>query len=129
MIVDTSALMALLLNEAEAERFNFILAAAVDVQMSAGNFLELTIAATRRPKPFALKTIDRLIEQFRITVEPVTLEQAQIARQAYLQYGRGNHAAGLNFGDCFAYALAKSADKPLLFKGNDFGMTDIRAAN
>jgi ribonuclease VapC len=128
MIVDTSALMALLLDEPEAELFNLLMASANDLGISAGNFLELTITATRRPKPFAIATIDRLIEQFRITIEPVTIEQAHLARQAYLTYGRGNHPAALNFGDCFAYALSKATGKPLLFKGDDFGRTDVGVA-
>ncbi len=126
MIIDTSVLMAILLNEPEAGYFNLTLASAPDVRMSAGNVVELTIAATRRPNPFSMVTIDGLLDQFSITIEPVTAEQAQIARLAHLTYGRGNHPAALNFGDCFAYALAQALDKPLLYKGDDFSQTDVR---
>ena len=74
------------------------------------------------------RQLDALVANFRLRIEPVTEEQVRIARQAYVDFGRGNHPAGLNFGDCFAYALAKTAGEPLLFKGDDFGHTDIRAA-
>lgn len=76
----------------------------------------------------ASREFDRFFRRSAITIEPVTLEQAQIARQAYRDFGRGRHPAGLNFGDCLAYALAKALDEPLLFKGNDFLHTDIRTA-
>ena len=71
--------------------------------------------------------MDALVANFRLRIEPVTEQQVRIARQAYLDFGRGNHPAGLNFGDCFAYALAKATGEPLLFKGEDFARTDIRA--
>ncbi len=128
MIVDTSALMAILLNEPEGRSFNVAIASADDPRMSAATLLELTITTTRRPNPFAPEVIDAMIENLRITIEPVTVEQAEIARRAYLTYGRGRHPAALNYGDCFAYALARATNRPLLFKGNDFSETDIAPA-
>lgn len=128
MIVDTSALMAILLNEHEGRPFNVAIAFADDPRMSAATLLELTITATRRPNPFAPAVIDAIIDNLRITIEPVTVEQAEIARRAFLTYGRGRHPAALNYGDCFAYALAHATSRPLLFKGNDFAQTDILCA-
>lgn len=125
MIVDTSALMAILLGEDEAVEFNRILASATDVRISAGNFLELVITATRQGLPTTLQKVDELLAIYGIRIEPVTGDQAMIAREAHVSYGRGRHPASLNFGDCFAYALAKATNMPLLFKGNDFAQTDI----
>ena len=75
-----------------------------------------------------IREVDVLFRRTSIIIEPVTIEQGHLARQAFLEFGKGRHKAGLNFGDCFAYALAKSAGKPLLFKGDDFGQTDIKSA-
>ena len=83
-------------------------------------------SSTISSAPRAGRQLDRFVEQARIEIEPVTEEQVRIARQAYVDFGRGNHPAGLNFGDCFAYALAKATGEPLLFKGEDFARTDIR---
>lgn len=128
MIVDTSAIMAILLSEPEAERFLDVLMAASRVAMSAGNLVELTVTTTRRPVPIPQEAVNRLVSNLAVTIEPVTVEQAEIARRAYLTYGRGRHPAALNYGDCFAYALARATDRPLLFKGNDFAQTDIACA-
>lgn len=128
MIVDTSAIMAILLSEPEAGRFLDVLMAASRVAMSAGNLVELTVTTTRRPVPIPQEAVNRLVTNLAVTIEPVTVEQAEIARRAYLTYGRGRHPAALNYGDCFAYALARATDRPLLFKGNDFAQTDIACA-
>lgn len=120
--------MAILLSEPEAERFLDVLMAASRVAMSAGNLVELTVTTTRRPVPIPQEAVNRLVSNLAVTIEPVTVEQAEIARRAYLTYGRGRHPAALNYGDCFAYALARATDRPLLFKGNDFAQTDIACA-
>jgi len=91
-------------------------------------FLEAAQVIDNRGDAVASRALDRFFRRSAIGIEPVTLEQAQIARQAYRDFGKDRHRAGLNFGDCLAYALAKVRDEPLLFKGNDFGRTDIQAA-
>ena len=95
--------------------------------MSAANYLEAAINIDHRGNREASRQLDVFIERAQIHIEAVTLEQVRIARQAYLDYGKGRHPAGLNFGDVFAYALAKSTGEPLLYKGQDFGQTDIAA--
>jgi ribonuclease VapC len=127
MIVDTSALLAVFFNEPEAEDFARAIARAETPKMSAANLLEAGIVADSQADPRTGRQLDALVATFPLRIEPVTEEQVRIARQAYLDFGRGHHPAKLNFGDCFAYALAKATGKPLLFKGADFGQTDIRA--
>jgi ribonuclease VapC len=95
--------------------------------MSAANWLEAAITIAHRGHPRAGRHFDTLIERARLKIEPVTLEQVRMARQAYVDCGKGRHPAGLNGGDVFAYALAKLTGEPLLFKGNDFPQTDIEA--
>lgn len=98
--------------------------------MSAVNFVESAVVIDASRDPIASGRFDELIKQANISVESVTREQAHIARDAYRDFGRGSgHAAKLNFGDCFAYALAKTVSEPLLFKGNDFALTDVIQAN
>jgi ribonuclease VapC len=98
-------------------------------RMSAANYLEAAIVVDANRNPLLSRRLDDLIAQTEIQAEPVTLEQAEIARAAYRDFGRGSgHPAGLNFGDCFAYALAKSTREPLLFKGDDFSHTDVAIA-
>jgi ribonuclease VapC len=128
VIVDTSAMMAILLLEPEAAAFSEILLRANRPRMSAGNLVELTVTSTRRELPIASTLVEAAVRRARLVIEPVTLEQAAIARSAYLAYGRGQHRARLNFGDCFAYALAKATGEPLLYKGDDFGLTDVKSA-
>jgi ribonuclease VapC len=128
MIVDTSALLAVFFDEPEAEDFARAIARAEVSKMSAANLLEAAIVADSQSDPRAGRQVDALVANFRLRIEPVTEEQVRIAHQAYLDFGRGNHPAGLNFGDCFAYALAKATGEPLLFKGDDFGHTDVQAA-
>ena len=128
MVVDTSALLAVLLQEPEAASFLARLSGAPRPLLSAASWLELGIVIDARKGPQWLADLDGFLESLDVTVVPVTLRQARIARDAYRRFGPGNHTAGLNFGDCFAYALAKERDLPLLFKGDDFALTDIRPA-
>ena len=129
MIVDSSALIAILKREPERERFSQALDTAFASRLSAGNYLESSIVVDGWKNPILSNQFDELIEQFRIVIEPVTVEQARIARQAYRDYGRGSgHAANLNFGDCFTYALARDKREPVLYKGDDFIHTDLRSA-
>jgi ribonuclease VapC len=95
--------------------------------ISAGNFLELSIVIERQTGPEVARQCDMFFRRAGIVVEPFTVEQAHIARQAFHDFGKGRHPAGLNFGDCFAYALTKITGEPLLFKGEDFAKTDIVA--
>ena len=130
MIVDTSALVALLRGEDDAPRFARALAARSEPKrISAANFLEAAIVIDGSRDPVASRRLDEVAAKARLTIEPVTAEQAHIARAAYRDFGKGSgHPAGLNFGDCFAYALAKAAGEPLLYKGTDFSETDVASA-
>ena len=129
MIVDASALIAILRNEPETETFVRAIDGAPRSRMSAANFLEAAIVVDGARNSLPARRLDELIAELRVVIEPVTVEQAHIARQAYRDYGRGSgHPARLNFGDCFAYALARATGEPLLFKGADFGHTDIKPA-
>ncbi|MBX9814417.1 MAG: ribonuclease [Proteobacteria bacterium SG_bin5] len=129
MIVDTSAMVAMLQLEPEATRFLRLLSKRTDVKMSAGSYLECGIVIDREKDSRASANLDALIGRLRITIEPVTPEQARIARQAYRDFGKGSgHPAQLNYGDCFAYALAIERGEPLLFKGNDFAETGVTRA-
>jgi len=125
MILDTSALVAVLFREPEAEKYARLIHGADHCLISAGSYLELSIVLERQAEPEADRQCEMFFRRAGITIEPFTVEQAQIARQAFHDFGKGRHAAGLNFGDCFAYALAKSTGEPLLFKGDDFEKTDI----
>lgn len=129
MIVDTSVLIAILKREPEAPAFSAILETEQDVKMSAAAYLESSIVIDGLRNPTMSHSLDEVIEKSRIFIEPVTAEQAKIARQAYHDYGKGSgHPANLNFGDCFSYALARVKREPMLFKGDDFIHTDIRPA-
>jgi ribonuclease VapC len=128
VIVDTSAVMAILLVERDARTFADALAEALRPRMSAATYVELVNVCDRRLGSAAIPTADELIKRARLEIEPFTVEQAQWARHARLTYGVGRHRANLNFGDCFVYALAKSTGEPLLFKGDDFVHTDIVSA-
>ncbi len=130
MIVDTSALVAILRDEPEARRLAIAIANAQERRISAANFLETAIVIDGSRDPVASRLFDDLLRESRIHIETVTEEQVRIAREAYRDFGRGSgHAAGLNFGDCFAYALARTSGEPLLFKGRDFTRTGISAAS
>jgi ribonuclease VapC len=128
MILDTSALVAILFGEPEAESFARLILAAEVCRLSVVNHLELAIVLERQARPEAAWQAEAFLRAASIVVEPVTLQQGALARQAYYDFGRGRHRARLNFGDCFAYALAKAMDEPLLFKGRDFVHTDVRVA-
>ena len=128
MIVDTSAVLAVLFDEPDAERYVRALAGASRCRMSVVSFLEAAIVLESHTAAAAGQDLDLLLERAPIELEPVTLEHAQAARLAWRRFGRGNHRAALNFGDCFAYALAEATREPLLFKGQDFALTDIDTA-
>jgi ribonuclease VapC len=127
VIVDTSALIAILRDESEARVFAEAIAAAA-CRMSAASYLEAAAVIDAARDPVASRRFDELLATAQIAIEPVTEAQARIAREAYRDFGKGSgHPAQLNFGDCFAYALAKESGEPLLFKGDDFHHTDIAA--
>jgi ribonuclease VapC len=129
MILDTSALMVILRHEPEAQAFATAIADADNVRISAANYLEAAIVIDGSRNPIASRRFDDLLREAEIVIEPVTEEQAKVAREAYRDFGRGSgHAAKLNFGDCFAYALARISREPLLFKGNDFIHTGVPQA-
>lgn len=130
MIVDSSALIAVLKEEPEEDAMMRALTRSIPIKrLSAANYLEAAIVIDANRNPVLSRRLDDLIEATAILIEPVTREQAEIARAAYRDFGKGGgHPAGLNFGDCFAYALAKAMREPLLFKGNDFSRTDVAAA-
>ncbi len=121
MIVDTSALISILRHEPDARDFATAIAEADRRRISAANYLETAIVIDGSRDPIASRRFDDLVREAEISIEPVTAEQARIAREAYRDFGRGSgHPARLNFGDCFAYALVKTTGEPLLFKGDDF---------
>jgi ribonuclease VapC len=125
MIVDTSAILAILLEEEDRFEFAAKIGTADVVRLSVAGYLEAAIYLDRNFDEFHRAKLDTFLREFEIKLEPVTIEQIQIARQAFVFFGKGRHRAGLNFGDCFTYALAKSYGEPLLFKGNDFSETDL----
>jgi ribonuclease VapC len=128
MVINTSAIMALLLKEPDRDRIARSLALAGGAKLSAGSWIELGAVLTRRHDNLKPE-LDEAIETFAIVIAPATVEQARIGHDAYRRFGIGSgHPARLNFGDCFAYALAKSLDEPLLFKDEDFAQTDVTPA-
>jgi ribonuclease VapC len=128
MIIDTSAVLAILFEEGDAEIFARALTRAESCRMSAASFVEAAVVIDAQTKDKGSRLFDAFIRRAAIAIEPVTEEQAHIARQAYADFGKGRHRAGLNFGDCFSYALAKVTGEPPLFKGKDFTKTDIASA-
>lgn len=128
MIVDTSAVVGILGKEPGWERHNTMIASARRPRMSVVNALEATMVTESRGGAAAGTEFDRYVERMGIELEPVTREQLASARYAWRRFGKGNHPAGLNFGDCFAYALSDVTREPLLFKGGDFAQTDVRTA-
>ena len=128
MIVDSSALLAILFGEPDAGRYERAIANAPQCRISAASLLESTIVVESRAGVVGGHQLDVLLDRGPIEVVSVTPEQAQAARRAWRRFGKGNHPAGLNFGDCFAYALAETTREPLLFKGSDFSLTDIEPA-
>ncbi len=127
MVVDTSALLAILQDEPERRTFNEALESADSRLTSVVTFVETSIIIESRFGAEGLRDLDLLLERAGLELVPVDVEQAPAARGAYSRFGKGRHAAGLNFGDCFAYALARVLGVPLLFKGGDFAQTDLRA--
>lgn len=125
MVIDTSAVLAILRDEPERRAFNEAIETAETRSMSVASFVEASIVIESRHGYEGLRDLDLLISKAAIDLIPVDVDQAHIARQAFHRYGKGRHAAALNFGDCFSYALAKSLNDPLLFKGSDFSQTDI----
>jgi ribonuclease VapC len=128
VILDTSALAAIFFGEPEKNLYIQMIHAADQCRISAANFVELAMVIEGQIGPEAGRQCDTFFRRAQIAIEPVTVEHAHLARQAFLDFGKGRHPAGLNFGDCFAYALAKASGEPLLFKGMDFSQTDISAA-
>ena len=129
MIVDTAAVLAILFDEPDADRYARAIAEAPRCRMSVAGYLEAAIVLESRAGSEAAHELDRFLERAAIELAPVTADHAQAARRAWRRFGKGNHPAGLNFGDCFAYALAEATGEPLLFKGGDFARTDIEAAS
>jgi ribonuclease VapC len=129
LIVDTSALVAILKDEPDADLFKRALVEADSTLMSAASFVEIAMVIDGRRDPVASHQLDNLITYTRIRIEPFDEAQAKVARQAFRDYGKGSgHPARLNFGDCFSYALASVTGQSLLYKGDDFGHTDIVSA-
>jgi ribonuclease VapC len=128
MIVDTSAMVAILYREPEAVEFTQLIHDTDVCRMSVANWVELSMVIENQLGPGGMRQAEAFFRRAGVVVEPVTLDHGEIARQAFLDFGKGRHKAGLNFGDCFSYALAKSTGEPLLFKGADFSHTDIKAA-
>ena len=128
MIIDTSALVGILDQEPDAKRLVRAIATATERLLSAANLVETGIVMQVRRGDEASRDLDLLLAKFSIEIIPVSAKQADIARKAFQRFGRGRHPARLNFGDCFAYALAKDSAAPLLFKGEDFSHTDITVA-
>ena len=125
MVLDTSALVAILFDEPERDRFARVIAADPTRLVSAGTLLETGIVVEARRGESAGRELDLLLHRMRATVVALDEQQADIARSAWRRYGKGNHPAGLNLGDCFAYALARVSGQALLHKGDDVGLTDI----
>lgn len=129
MIVDSSALIAIIFDEPDSPALSLALDEPETVRVSAASYLETSIILDKHRDPALSAKLDDLLESARIVIEPVTVEQAKIARQAYRDYGKGSgHPAKLNFGDCFSYALARVKRESILFKGTDFQHTDLRPA-
>jgi ribonuclease VapC len=128
VVVDTSVLIAILLDEAEAERLAHAIAGDPNRLVSAFTVLEAGVVLEARKGEAAGRELDLLLHRARIDQVPFTAGQAESARLAWRRFGRGRHNAGLNLGDCVAYALARETGEPLLFKGSDFGKTDVTPA-
>jgi ribonuclease VapC len=128
MVVDTSALVAILLEEPDASVYVSAILNDTKRWMSAATLAELSIVMLHKRRHDPLAAVDALIARLRLAVVPVDHEQALLAREGYRRFGKGTHTAGLNIGDCFSYALAKQRGESLLFKGNDFSQTDVLKA-
>jgi ribonuclease VapC len=129
MVVDTSALLAILNDEPERRAFNEAIEAAESVSLSAATLVETSIVIEARFGAEGVRDLDHFLSLAAIKVREVDADQAYVARRAFTEFGKGRHSAGLNYGDCFSYALAKVRGERLLFKGNDFSKTDIESAS
>jgi ribonuclease VapC len=125
MVLDTSAVLAILQNEPERRQFNEAIEAADTRSLSTASFVECSMIVESRYGADGVRALDLFIAKAQVSLVPVDEEQADLARRAFRKYGKGRHSAGLNFGDCFSYALSKALEEPLLFKGNDFPQTDV----
>jgi ribonuclease VapC len=125
MVLDTSAILAILQNEPERRKFNEAIETSETRSLSTASFVECSMILESRYGADGVRDLDLFIAKAQVSLVAVDEEQADLARRAFRKYGKGRHPAGLNFGDCFSYALARSLDEPLLFKGNDFRQTDI----
>ncbi len=128
MVIDSSALLAIFLEEPDASIYASAIVNDRRRLISAATLAETSIVAIRRRQPDPIVALDTLTTRLRLVVIPVDHEQALLARDGFRRFGKGRHTAGLNFGDCFSYALAKQRGEPLLFKGNDFSQTDVAVA-
>jgi ribonuclease VapC len=127
MILDTSVLVAVITGEPDRDELLEQMQKAPHLLMSVGSYLECAIVVDGRRDPVLSRYLDALLDALGVSLFPVDAQQARVARQAYVDFGRGSgHPARLNFGDCFAYALATTTGEPLLFKGDDFDQTDVR---
>jgi ribonuclease VapC len=128
MIVDASALLAVLFEEPDADMFNRAISDELeDLLISPINFVEAAIRADKRGMESS-KALDEIVRVSGLKIAAITIHQTRLAREAYQRFGKGNHPAKLNLGDCFAYALSQARGEPLLFKGDDFRKTDVEAA-
>lgn len=125
MVLDTSAILAILQDEPERRKFNEAIEAAETRSLSTASFVECSMILESRYGADGVRDLDLFIAKAQVSLVPVDEEQADLARRAFRKYGKGRHPASLNFGDCFSYALAQALDEPLLFKGNDFSQTDV----
>ena len=128
MILDSSAIIAVLRDEPDADALSAAIESAETRRVSVATYIESAIVIDSNRTVLLSNLLDSFLGRALIIIEPVTVEQGRLAREAYRDFGKGHHRAGLNFGDCFAYALAKDKGEPLLFKGDDFKETDVEAA-
>jgi ribonuclease VapC len=128
MVIDTSVLLAILQDEPERRAFADAIEAADSCSMSVASLLETSLVIESRFGAEGSRDLDQLVEKAGIELVPVDLEQVRVARRAHARFGKGRHPAGLSFGDCFAYALARTLGEPLLFEGDDFSRTDVEPA-
>ena len=128
MIVDTSVIIGILRDEPDANELAAVIESADVRRISAASYVEAAILTDSNRDPVLSRRLDSFLQEAIVTMEPVTVDQARLAREAYRDFGKGRHRAGLNFGDCFAYALAKDKGETLLFKGEDFRRTDVEVA-
>ena len=125
MVLDTSAILAILQAEPERRTFNEAIEAAESRSLSTASFVECSMILESRYGADGIRDLDLFIAKAQVSLVPVDEEQADLARRAFRKYGKGRHPAGLNFGDCFSYALSQALNEALLFKGNDFSQTDV----